>query len=271
MGVDIPMVKSSGDGFYPLTGKRDCLILAVGEFDKDHEYLNRNNAQEDADYIGHSMEVLGFTVTKKVGYISLDDARNAIAELVDNQAQKGKDMISICIMTHGREKRGEILRFSDQRVFFGHLTEPIMNCRELTNKPKICIIQACRGSTNIQQGFLNIDDEEDARDRYGNERYHSCADRGIIWASCNGNKALRPGGRPSFMINWLGQRMKKYAPRGEDLDFIVRRLNYRMKHDTAPHTVHIRNRDDPDAERKTVSVLLASDFEHSFTKKIKFF
>jgi hypothetical protein len=145
-----------------------------------------------------------------------------------------------------------------------------MRCRELINKPKICILQACRGGTNFSQGFLNIDDVNDAHDRNGNERYHSAADRGIIWASCNGNKALRASGHISYMIKFLGQRLKKYAPKGKDLDFIVRRLNYRMKHDRV-HFLRVRNRMDPEAEPKTIPLLLASDFEHCFTKKIKFF
>ena len=87
--------------------------------------MNRNNAQQDADYIEHSMKALGFTVTKKVGRITLQEARDAISEMVDEKRQEDKDMFSICIMTHGTEQKGEVLRFSDnQHVYFGSGVHP---------------------------------------------------------------------------------------------------------------------------------------------------
>jgi len=57
-----------------------------------------------------------------------------------------------------------------------------MRCPELINCPKICIVQACRGTQNMKQALLNFDDAVDALDKNGQKRYHSAADRAVLWA-----------------------------------------------------------------------------------------
>lgn len=213
----------------------------MGEYDEDEGgKLNRNNAELDADCLEDTMSKLYFKVTKLVGRITLEDARKAIKSLIRGKQQEGSDMIAICILTHGTQLRGEVLRFScGNTVYFGDLTEPLMRCRELTNCPKICIIQACRGSENRSQSFLDV---EDAIDCHGHERYHSAADRAVIWASPSGNKALRGSRKISYFIKYLCQKLNKYGTAGEDLDNIVRRLNHKMKHDKVHYIAVVNKR-----------------------------
>jgi len=58
------------------------------------------------------MEKLGFNVTKLVGRITLQEAKEAVKSLTRDKRQYGSDMICICILTHGTELRGELLKFS---------------------------------------------------------------------------------------------------------------------------------------------------------------
>ena len=73
-----------------------------------------------------------------------------------------------------------------------------MECKDLINRPKIGLIQACRGNFNETQGIAS----DDPVNHKTEERiYHSTRDRFIIHSAAPGNAAWRDVHRGSFFID----------------------------------------------------------------------
>ena len=98
-----------------------------------------------------------------------------------------------------------------------------MRCPKLENRPKICFINACRGSQNE---FMQVDADEIASDMV-RERLHSARDRAIFWSTPPGNKSYRPIGHLSFFIEHLCDIFDRFG-RQETLDDLVKRVNRQM-------------------------------------------
>ena len=141
--------------------------------------------------------------------------------------QAGKDMICICILTHGKwDKDGQHVMFSDcKTITIEHLTDGIMTCPDLINRPKLVVVQACRGD---QYEFQQIQIEsDDATHRVATDRYHSVKDRAIFWSTAIGNKAYRPRTGLSFFIEHLCEVLDQ-SGETDTFDVIAKRVNKQM-------------------------------------------
>ena len=75
--------------------------------------------------------------------MTADEGRQLICKLVVLAQKSNKDMISVCILTHGGECNE--LEFSDGiKMTLSALVQPILQCRHLFGRPKLFFIQACR-------------------------------------------------------------------------------------------------------------------------------
>ena len=81
---------------YPVTLKRDCLIIPI-EFYGGHK--NRSNASYDSLELRVAFERLGFKCHVMSTRVTVEDARHEIRKL--STMQEGKDMFAICILAHG--------------------------------------------------------------------------------------------------------------------------------------------------------------------------
>ena len=98
--------------FIASEGKRDCLILSVGEF--DNRQKNRDNFEIDAKKLFETFTNLSFNCRVRSGYITLVDAQKEIREILYDQ--NGKDMICLCLLSHGIHTcYGQQIEFSDEK------------------------------------------------------------------------------------------------------------------------------------------------------------
>ena len=103
-----------------------------------------------------------------------------------------------------------------------------MRCEQLENRPKLCFVNACRGSQNE---FMQIDTDEIASDMV-RQRMNSARDRAIFWSTPLGTKSYRPLGQLSFFIEHLCDIFDKFG-RSQTLDDLVKRVNRQMSDEPA--------------------------------------
>lgn len=115
--------------FIASEGKRDCLILSVGEF--DNRQKNRDNFEIDAKKLFETFTNLSFNCRVRSGYITLVDAQKEIREILYDQ--NGKDMICLCLLSHGIHTcYGQQIEFSDEKqVTLEKLAQVISNCSKI--------------------------------------------------------------------------------------------------------------------------------------------
>uniref|UniRef100_UPI0037E81C83 caspase a-like n=1 Tax=Semicossyphus pulcher TaxID=241346 RepID=UPI0037E81C83 len=148
---------------YPVTKEsiRSRVALLITNIKFDTERHNRNGAAKDEENMENKLKSLGYEVVKHTNLTgkAIDDA---VIEFSKHPKLKGTDSVFVVIMSHG--KLGAVLgvdledetsdeekrdpnserhwKFPTNNIYKHLGTE---NCPALLNKPKIIIIQACRG------------------------------------------------------------------------------------------------------------------------------
>lgn len=87
------------------------------------------------------------------------------SEQISQSQTETCDMIAIGITCHGRMRENllEIVLSDGECIAVESLLEPIYTCQNLVHKPKIIVLNVCRGSHNLGQGEIL----EAAQDRRG--------------------------------------------------------------------------------------------------------
>ena len=135
------------------------------------------------------------------------------------------------------------------------LQRPIYSCKELKNVPKLCIVQACRGDFNADQGIVR----EDASRRPSQRFQHEAKDSFIMHAAVEGNPAWAHNQNGSFLFKHLAEAIEQNG-RTSSLNMIERDVIERVsKEQFIVET---------ETERKRVALL--PRVEHSLTKKLVF-
>jgi len=259
----------SRNDIYPLTNKRDCLIIPVGLYSK--ATLIRPNAGMDADVLRSSFSRLGFNCIQMATNVTSDQALRKIAELAGNQ--DGKDMVAICILAHGTSEK--MLMFSDGKtVQLDYLLDKIVTCPSLLDKPKIIVLQACRGSaqsflgTTIYKPSTETDDpackgkipiEKTFSNLTGKKKLKG-DDIVELWASPPENKAFR-NGQVSFFIESLCLKLDELGE-SRDIEYIFKLVCCHMRDRPA---VELQTKDG-----NTEYYKLASYIEHRLRRKVVF-
>ena len=123
--------------------------------------------------------------------------------------------------------------------------------------PKLCFVQACRGSFNETQGIVS-----DYRIiRNARERpFHAAKDSYIMHAAVEGNPAWADPQEGSFFIKHLAASLEEFG-RAKTLAMIARDVNRRVSNED-PMVVETRER------RQTITLL--PRVEHSLTRELVF-
>lgn len=121
--------------------------------------MNRNGAEKDEEDMEKLLTGLGYGVVKHRD-LSGKQIKQCVKEFSENKDLSKTDSVFVVIMSHGRE--GKILGVEHRRdkpdIFcvskiFRYLNSK--NCPNLCNKPKVILIQACRGG---EEGWASWQD-----------------------------------------------------------------------------------------------------------------
>nr|WJN24709.1 caspase 1 [Lateolabrax maculatus] len=157
------MEKLNDPSIYPVTkesiGNRVALLITNITF--TNERFNRNGAKKDEDNMDELLKGLGYEVVK-YSNLTGKEIDEAVIKFSKHPKLKETDSVMVVIMSHG--KLGAVLGVNWTNETSGRDEFPIDNiykhlgsekCPALLNKPKIIIIQACRGE---EQGSVIVTD-----------------------------------------------------------------------------------------------------------------
>jgi len=248
---------------YELTNERDCLIIPVGKYGAS---MNRQNAAFDADELVRTFKRLHFKVTRTDEYITAEDAYETVNDLASQQDGRNTDMVVVCILAHGTQDK--MIQFSDASLIrIPVLLRNLVNCKALQGRPKVIIVQACRGTGMADLGttvyepvaspdnpnFINEAEEDGIRKPSDPIEGDDVIE---LWSSPPGNQAFRTGDI-SFFIDSLCSKLNDFGET-KDLEYIFQKVNEHM-------------RDRPPINVANKSYKLASYMEHRLTKRLVFF
>jgi hypothetical protein len=162
---------------YKITYKRDCLILiTTTKTNLSGQVVEDQSAKIFVDKmlpeLKSTLKDLGFIVHTLVGQITKKMAADKISEIL--RYQNDTDMFLMYMSGHGR---ADGFGFSDGTVPISRLTEPIKDCTQLKDKPKLFFISTCRSCSQY---------EPQSTSQYS-ERGHPDNDTLYLW-SCPPNE-----------------------------------------------------------------------------------
>ncbi|KAI4892983.1 hypothetical protein NFI96_027793 [Prochilodus magdalenae] len=156
------VLREKGQEIYSVLdkGARKRLALLINNVEFDREDMKRNGAQRDEENMGTLLRGLGYDVVKHTN-LSGKEMDEAIGSFAKRAEHADSDSTFVVIMSHG--KRDAILGvhhspsnpadFLPVDRIYHHLNSA--NCPALINKPKVILIQACRGE---EQGRVWVSD-----------------------------------------------------------------------------------------------------------------
>lgn len=145
------LLKEKGTEIYePLDkSKRKRLALLITNINFDMKYLTRRGAEKDEENMECMLRQLDYDVVKHRN-LSGDEMDEAVKTFVKRKEHENSDSTFVVIMSHGM--LGKILGIHyDENTKDIFPTDNIYNylnsknCPALVNKPKVILIQACRG------------------------------------------------------------------------------------------------------------------------------
>ncbi|XP_007239273.3 caspase a isoform X1 [Astyanax mexicanus] len=146
------IISKKGQEIYPVLDKgvRKRLALLINNVEFDCKRKKRNGAQKDQENMEKLLRALGYDVVKHTD-LSGREMDDAIKTFAGRSEHAESDSTFVVIMSHGqRDKISGIHHGPDNPDdflpvdnIFNHLNTA--NCPALLNKPKVILIQACRG------------------------------------------------------------------------------------------------------------------------------
>ncbi|XP_045433673.1 caspase-12-like isoform X3 [Pipistrellus kuhlii] len=145
------LITTKADEIYPVMKKEGRTRLALIIHNKEFDYLcNRYGSEDDLLGMQDLLESLGYSVVVKMN-LTAPEMEAALLEFADREEHRSSDSTILVFMSHGvlegicgtKHKEGEPDILHDDTVFqiFNN-----RNCQSLRDKPKIIIMQACRGN-----------------------------------------------------------------------------------------------------------------------------
>ena len=180
-------------------------------------------------------------------------------DFADEERLEGSDMVAVVISSHGsmRNNRQQIYFSNGALVALEDLITPVLTCPALLHRPKLFIIQACRGNFNRAQGHLP---DNAVFDPNRNREFHSTKDRFMFFSSATGNRSWRQAPRSPFLA-CLADTIREYG-RTSDLELIAKIVCRVISEHTPPFAY-----EDPDRVRQ---YCMAPEITHCITKRVLF-
>jgi caspase-like apoptosis-related cysteine protease len=202
-----------------------ALIFNHKQFDSKLGLGPRNGTDKDAENLKETLSTLGFDVTIYPD-MDLDILNRKLEQAAVDQDNSNSDCILVAVLSHG--KSGGVIAAHDEDYDEEDLWEPFLRLKggepqawRLAGKPKIFIIQACRG-TEKDEGI-----EMDGPKAPGKGRLPSHADFLIARATVPGHVSFRHNVEGSYFIQELCAVLKSEAYT-EDLVSILTKVQGNM-------------------------------------------
>ncbi|XP_012590502.1 PREDICTED: caspase-14-like [Condylura cristata] len=232
---------------YDLSGERKAFLMCVTK--------NRPGAEQDIVLMEEWLGQCQFEQTSCID----PDKRELLGQITSfrDGLNEKKGEIGCCLVTlmsHG--ENGFIKMNNGERISLEDIFEMFnnKNCPALQEKPKIFIIQACRGEKR-DTGVETDDEPLDFDDISEKKRLPTFSDYFIIYPTHPDHVALRHSRTGSVMIKAMADIFKKYGNKWHIVDFFTR-VNNRVVHSD----YHMRE--------KTIKVSLV--MESTLTKSVYF-
>ncbi|ELK25127.1 Caspase-14 [Myotis davidii] len=206
---------------YDLRGRRNAFLMCVKK--------NRPGSDRDVVLMNQWLSQCQFEYTscidpdKKELLEKLTSFRDGLNEI--------KDEISCCLVTlmsHG--EKGSLKIRDDERVSLEEIFEMFnnKNCPALKEKPKIFIIQACRGERR-DSGVETDDEPMDLDDISEKKRLPTFSDYFIIYPTQADHVALRHPRTGSVMIEAMTEIYQQHGNKWHIVDFFTK-VNNKVVH-----------------------------------------
>ena len=200
--------------WYAINQVRELLVFSNVQFAPNTGLADRPSGQKDAEDLINAMNKRHFKcppTNRYIGTVNLQDATNAVDKFATNPNLENCDMVAVCVMTHGHfGRQGECFVFSDgNKIPIFTFLKPILESTYLVNKPKIVLLQMCRGTENHWMS-------DSTPDAAVGRNYHSIKDCVIFHATAPGNLAWRNNQRGSIFISIFVEILNQY---GDSMDF----------------------------------------------------
>ncbi|XP_048051494.1 caspase a-like [Megalobrama amblycephala] len=156
-------LREMGHKIYPMKDKssdRKRLALLINNVEFEDEDQNRVGADKDESRMERLLKGLGYTVVT-LRDLTAQGMKCAMKDFAQRQEHFQSDSCFVVFMSHGNDKGisgVSLIRNSDEDIFsideiFNSLNTP--NCPGLRDKPKIILIQSCRGG---KDGCVEVQD-----------------------------------------------------------------------------------------------------------------
>ncbi|XP_041653396.1 caspase a-like isoform X2 [Cheilinus undulatus] len=241
--------KQNDTSIYPVTKDsiKSRVALLITNIKFTDERWNRNGAEKDEENMEKQLNSLGYEVVKHTNLTgkAIDDA---VIEFSKHPKLKGTDSVLVVLMSHG--KLGAVLGVEWKEGTSGDETPdvfPIDNiykhlgserCPALLNKPKIIVIQACRGekegSVLIKDGptsALACDDMNSSSENFeeDNLRFVHKEKDFISLLSCTPDTvSYRNRVLGSILIQYLAEVSNTFAHK-DDIEELFRKVMQRFE------------------------------------------
>ncbi|ETN62297.1 caspase short class [Anopheles darlingi] len=198
--------------YYPMNHKRRGMALIFSHYNFAVPHIHfppREGNRVDCDQLSEMLEKFGFDVHIYHDYklAEIKDVTSKVAQLDHSD----NDCLLVAVLTHG--EKGDYLFAYDCVYEFSTIWSQFTadHCRTLAGRPKIFLIQACRGD-ELQSG---VKIQRDGIARYSIPTH---ADFLFAYATIQGYMAFRNTTHGSWFINELCKEMRE---NGHKYDFLT--------------------------------------------------
>ncbi|XP_073697142.1 caspase-22 isoform X2 [Garra rufa] len=200
------------------------LCVIVNNEDFGNPKKNRNGSQNDVVSLKDLFESLGFLVEVEIDKTA-DEMKALMTEY--SQDKRHGDCFVCCVMSHGNENG--VKGCDGQKCTLNDITTPFDgdNCPALIGKPKVFIIQACRGS-EMQSKVVATDGAGPSRNQTSGKLSYSIAkdsDFLIALSTVEGYVSLRDPSSGSWFIQSLCKHLKEGSEQRQDILGILTNVN----------------------------------------------
>uniref|UniRef100_A0A9J8A4R2 Caspase a n=1 Tax=Cyprinus carpio carpio TaxID=630221 RepID=A0A9J8A4R2_CYPCA len=212
------ILRENGQEIYEIKNKpvRKRLALLINNIDFEDKALTRKGADRDEDNMEWLLKELDYQVVKHKN-LSAKDMEKAVKDFAQRQEHAYSDSTFVVIMSHG--KRDAILgvhynassnpsdTFLTDKIYHCLNTE---NCPGLRDKPKVILIQACRGG---EHGHVWASDSEpdDSMDVEGDDYVHKEKDFISLMSCTPDTKSYRHVQNGTFYVQNLVDVIMNHA------------------------------------------------------------
>ncbi|XP_071176331.1 uncharacterized protein [Mytilus edulis] len=225
-----------------------AVVINNTEFDRNLNLSDRVGSDVDADSLFKGFQKLGFK-TERLNNASKKDMEKKFDEIKeDKKSLQETDCLIVALMTHGNEE-GVFLTDTSIKMttFLSYFNAE--SCKELQMKPKIFIIQACRGTGlggGVEMEVVKDPNQADAGgiyhdydQTYGEQiRIPNVADFLVVYSTSFGYTAFRTTESGSPFVHHLSKELMNIS-KDDNFFQVLTRVNkkvgmeYRPSHKTS--------------------------------------